>query len=119
MTRQLKEHEWLVRAGTIWLRAPDGTPLPAEPQYRIVNADEAGPARVVELQENKRLVLAGRVFNDMALAKERYAAHKEGREIPPREEGIPIYILTDKENVDPKTGLTWEEKRLAKRWEKI
>lgn len=108
MTRQLKEYERLIRAGNIPFHAPDGTPLPGVPQYRIVNADEVDPAAVVELKENERLILAGREFNDMKLARERFAAYKSGRKIPPRDEGIPFYIIVSAEEVNPKTSNTHE-----------
>ena len=38
----LKPHERLVCVGQTALRAPDGTPLPAEPLYKIVDVGDVG-----------------------------------------------------------------------------
>jgi hypothetical protein len=95
----LKKNERLIFAGHTALRAPDGTPLPAVPQFVIVSAEEANPAHVTPLGKNERLILAGRVFTDRKRAEERFAALKAGHEAPPREEGTPLYVVEDKENL--------------------
>lgn len=107
----LKKNQKLVYAGETALRAPDGTPLPSVPQYMIVNVEEADPAAVATVKKNDRIILAGRIFNHKQKAEERFAAMKAGREIPPKEENIPLYILTDAENVNPKTGLLYETEK--------
>jgi|GEM_PF-483801 len=42
MAMKLKANERLVCVGQTALRAPDGTPLPAVPLYKIVDASEVG-----------------------------------------------------------------------------
>jgi hypothetical protein len=115
---KLKKNERLVFAGNAMLRGPDGKILQNVPQYMIVNADEADPEAVVAVKKNQRVILAGEVFNDLQAARERFdAAEKAGRRPSPpplKEKGIPLYILEDEENVDPKTGLTHEEQRAIK-----
>lgn len=108
----LDKNERLVCAGTVALRAPDGTPLPAVQQYIIVGVDEADPAAAHEVKENQRLVYGGRVFTDRQSAEERFAALKAGREQPPREVGTPLYLIEDMENIDPKTGRTLESEKI-------
>jgi hypothetical protein len=61
-----------------------------------------------QLKKHERLILAGRELNDMKLARERYAAMKAGREIPPSEEGIPLYAILDAAEVNPKTSIPYE-----------
>lgn len=107
----LKENQRLVYAGETALRAPDGTPLPAVPQYMIVSVDEADPAFVAELQDNERLILAGTVHNERISAEERFAALKAGQAQPPRAAGIPLYIKEDAENINPKTRLSESEEK--------
>ncbi len=114
MVRKLNKSERLVCAGYAPLPAgggmPPGTVPPgAVPHYMVVNADEADPASIVELNENERLVLAGTMLDNVKLAKERYAAYKAGKEPPPREAGISLYFIVDKKDVDDKTGLTEDE----------
>ena len=104
---RLKENERLVYAGTAPLRAPNGTPLPAVPQYMIVSIEEADPAAVVNLQKNDRIVLAGLILHEKKRSEERFAAIKAGRVPPPEEGSIPLYMLMDAENINPKTGLPW------------
>lgn len=104
----LKKNEQLVYAGDIALRAPNGALLPAVPQYMIVSIDDADSAYVTALQDNERLILAGRVFNGKKRAEERFAALKAGIDSPPLEVGIPLYFKTDSANVNPKTGFTYE-----------
>jgi hypothetical protein len=99
MTRILKENERAIYAGETMHRAPDGKSLLSVPQFKVVPVDEADPARVYQLKENEYLVLAGREFNDMALARERFAALQAGHEPPPREKGIPLYFVVDKEGL--------------------
>lgn len=110
----LDKNERLVCAGTVALRAPDGTPLPAVQQYIIVSDDEADPATTHEVTENQRLVCGGRVFTDRQRAEERFAALKAGREQPPREVGTPLFFIEEMENVDPKTGRTLESEKIIK-----
>ncbi len=124
MVRELNKSERIVCAGYAPLPAgggmPPGTVPPgAVPQYRVVDADEADPASIVELKENERLVLAGTMLDNMKLANERYAALKAGMEPPPREAGISLYIIVDAEDIDPKTGFTQEEKERNKETAKI
>ena len=104
---KLKKNEKLVQAGTVELRAPDGSPLPAVPQYIIVAADEADSA-AREVQENERVLYGGLILNDKKRAEERFAALKAGRDAPPREIGTPLYFIEGAENVNPKTGRTAE-----------
>jgi len=104
----LHENERLIQAGTVALRAPDGSPLPAVPQYIIVHVDEADTAAAREVQENERVLYGGVVFNDKKRAEERFAALKAGREQPPREIGTPLYFIDGAENVNPTTGRTAE-----------
>ena len=110
----LEKNERLVYAGEIALRAPNGTPLPAVPQYIIVPVEQADPATVAEVGENERLVYGGRVFTDRQRAEERFAALKAGREQPPREVGTPLYLIEGVENIDPKTGRTHESEKIIK-----
>lgn len=107
----LKKNQRLIYAGETALRAPDGSPLPAVPQYMIVTVDEADPACVVELQKNETLVVAGTVHNDKKTAEERFAALKAGREQAARADGIPLYIKEDAENINPKTRLSESEEK--------
>ncbi|GHV35797.1 hypothetical protein FACS18949_14470 [Clostridia bacterium] len=102
----LKENERLVYAGKTALRAPDGTPLPAVPQYMIVPIGAPAAAHAVELADNERLILAGRVYHEKQTAEERFSALKARWEQPPREDGTPLYIKEGAENVNPKTGQT-------------
>ena len=104
----LKENECLVRVGHIELRAPDGTPLPSLPQYIIVSVERADPAAIATVKENERIVLVGHYLRNKKNAEERFAAMKAGREIPPKEEVIYLYIITDIENIDPQSGLLIE-----------
>lgn len=112
MVIQLKDNERLVFAGTVALRAPDGTPLPAVPQYMIVPVDEADPALITDIKENERLVYGGRIFNEKKRAEERFAALKAGREQPPREVGIPLYFKENVANINPKTERTYESDKI-------
>ena len=105
---KLKENERLVYAGDAALRAPNGTPLPTVPQFVIATIDPNTPAHIAIVGDNERVVLAGRVLYNKQSAEERFAAMKAGREIPPKEESAPIYIITDAENIDKKTGLPFE-----------
>ena len=105
---KLKKNERLVYAGQTALRAPDGTPQPSAPQFIIVSFEEADPAAVTTLQGNERVVLAGRVFHEKQKAEERFAALKAGREVPPKEESIPFYVVLDAEDLNPKTGVPLE-----------
>ncbi|MDR1668811.1 MAG: hypothetical protein LBR76_02495 [Oscillospiraceae bacterium] len=93
----LKPNERLIFAGNAALRAPDGTPLPAVPQFMVVQADEADPASVIQVGENERLILAGHMLTDRKRAEERYAALKAGKEAPPPEIGTPLYMIADKD----------------------
>lgn len=109
----LKDNERIVYAGKAVLRTPDGKPLPAVPQYRIVPVDETDPACIVELKDNERLIMAGKV-NDMKSARERYAAKIAGRELPPWVVDTSLYFIVDAENINPKTGLTYEDEEACK-----
>jgi len=113
MTEFLQQHERIVYAGKTALRAPDGTPLEAVPQYMIVSVDEADPASVCVLRENDRLVMVGTVHADRRAAEERYAAMLEGRACP-RADGVPIYIKESAENINAKSGLSLEEEKACK-----
>ena len=106
MIIKLKKNERLIYAGNAPLRAPNGEPLPAVPQYIIVAADEADPAAVREVQKGERVALVGKAFNDYKSAEERFAALKAGRATSPPEVGVPLYILTGAESVNPTKGLT-------------
>lgn len=108
----LKKNERLVYAGNTALRAPDGTPLSAVPQYMIVPVDEAEPANIVELGDNERLVYGGRVFNNKRAAEERFAALKAGQTQSRRDIGTPLYFIEDAANIDPKTGRTYESEKI-------
>ena len=108
MARKLKENEYLVCAGNIGVRVPNGTPLPSIPYYIIVSIDKANPTAVVTVNENERVILAGHILHHKQRAEERFAAYKAGREIPPKEESTPLYIITDAINVNPQTGLLIE-----------
>ncbi len=110
----LEKNERLVCAGTVELRAPNGTLLPTVQQYIIVSFNEADPACITEVEENKRLVLGGCVFTDRKRAEERFAALKAGREQPPREIGTPLYFQEDAENINPKTERTHEGDKIIK-----
>ncbi len=92
---KLKKGEYLTYAGTTALRAPDGTPLPAVPQYMITR-DSSG----ISLQKNERLILVGHAFTDKKKAEERFAALQAGRKAPAREVGTPLYVIDDVEKVD-------------------
>ena len=70
------------------------------------------------LPENTRPVLAGMVFNDLQVARERFAAKKAGRPQPPKESGIPLFALVGTEDVNPKTGFTHEEERAIREFAK-
>jgi hypothetical protein len=107
----LKPNERLVRTGKTDLRAPDGTPLPAVPQYMIVAVEDADPACVEPLGADERLILAGTAQTERANAEDRYAAMLAGREQPPRAGGVPFYIKEGAENINPKTGLSLEEEK--------
>ena len=104
----LKKDEKLIQAGTVALRAPNGKPLPAVPQYMIVTVDRADPARVVELKENERIMFGGEILNDKKRAEERFTAIKAGQTPPPKEPKTPLYFIEDAENINPKTGRTAE-----------
>lgn len=108
----LDKNERLVCAGTVALRAPDGTALPAVQQYIIVSDDETDHATTHAIKENQRLVCGGRVFTDRQRAEERFAALKAGREQPPREVGTPLYLIEDAADIDPKTGRTHESEKI-------
>jgi hypothetical protein len=95
--RKLKANERLVFAEESPYPAKDGSAIPV---FKIVPAAEADPARVYQLKENERLILAGHVLSDRKRAEERFAALKAGREMPPREEGTPLYVVTDQEGFD-------------------
>ena len=105
---KLKKGEALVYAGETALRAPDGTLLPSVPQFVIAAIDTAAPARVATVGKNERVVLAGHIYRHKQNAEERFAAMKAGRKVPPKEEKTAIYIITDAENIHPKTGLPIE-----------
>ena len=107
----LKDDERLVYAGQTALRAPNGALLPAVPQYRIVPAEEADPACVVDLKDDERLVMVGTIHNDKKAAEERFAALKKGRECPPLAHGIPLYVKERAENINPKTHLSAGEEQ--------
>jgi hypothetical protein len=100
----LKKNERLVLAGNTALRAPDGTPLPSVPTYIIASINKADPAAVATVQKNERIILAGSVLYERERAEERFAALKAGRAMPPKEDSVPLYILTEAANVDPTTG---------------
>ncbi|MCL2697025.1 MAG: hypothetical protein FWE74_02960 [Oscillospiraceae bacterium] len=104
----LKDNECLVYAGTIALRSPSGTPLPAVPQYMIVPADEADPAAIVELQKEKRLVLGGMIYTDIEEARKRFAA---GERKLSTESGKQLYFVEDAANINKKTGLSKGEEK--------
>lgn len=106
---KLKNNERLVFAGNTELRAPNGELLPSVPQFVIRNAAEINPADATTLQRGEGLIIAGHAFNEKKKAEERFAALKAGREAPPKENGIPLYVVEDLENLNPKTGLTEEQ----------
>ena len=108
---KLKTNERLIHAGSVSLCAPNGQPLPAVPQYMIVPVEEANPADITDIKGNEQIILAGKIFNDKKTAEERFAAKKTGQKQVPMERGTPLYILEDKSNVNPKTGLTHEEEK--------
>jgi hypothetical protein len=97
--RKLKRNERLVYAGKAPRRARDGSPLPSISQFIIVPVDEADPARVYRLGKDEHVILAGVMCENMASARERFAALQAGREPPPKEEGTPLYFVTDKEGL--------------------
>lgn len=99
----LRKNERLVYAGKTALRAPDGTPLPAVPQFIIVSADKTDPTRVTPLGKNERLILAGHMLNERKRAEERFAALKAGRKPPRQDIGAPLYIVEDKEKTTANT----------------
>ena len=109
----LNENERLLFAQMSALRAPDGTPLPAEPLYIIVDASAADPALIVELKENERLILAGVMLNDMQSARERYAALQKGQEPPPHEKSVPLYKIIPASAIDRKTQMTEGERKMC------
>ena len=104
----LKNNEGLICVGNIELRAPDGTPLPSMAQYIKVSIEKADPAAIATVGADERIILAGRVSCHKQKAEERFAAMKAGREIPPKEESIALYIITDAANIDPETDLLYE-----------
>ena len=108
---KLKKNERLVYAGEAMLRGPGGAIIPNVPQYVIVSVDDvADPAAVANVKKNERIVLAGKI-GGLQAARERYEAKRAGREMPPKETGIPLYILEDVENINLKTGFTHEEEK--------
>jgi hypothetical protein len=108
---KLKKNERLVYAGDAMLRGPDGAIIPNVPQYAIVSASEADPEAVATVGKNERVILAGKIFDGLRNARERFAAKKAGLPMPPKEEGTPLYVLEGAESVNPKTGFTHEEER--------
>lgn len=110
---KLKKNECLIYVGETALRAPDGTLLPSVPQYMIVNINEADSSAVVKLEKNERLILIGTTFNEKKYAEERFAALKAGRECPPREAGINLYIKEDIGNINHKIGMSNTEEKAA------
>jgi len=109
---KLAKNERLVQAGTVALRAPDGTPLPAVPQYIIVPADKADPAAIRAVRKNERLLYGGQILDGRGRAEERFDALKEGRKQPPRETGTPFYFIENAAKADPKTGRTAKENKI-------
>ena len=103
--------EQLVYAGTVALRAPNGDPLAAVPQYMIVPVDEANPNCMAELHNGERLIVAGSILSDRKSAEERFAALKAGQAQAPRADGVPIYIKEKAESINPKTGLSKGEEK--------
>ena len=91
---KLKKGERLVYAGEAAIRAPNGTPLPAVPQYVIrAAADSSGQS--APLKKTERLILAGHELPEKKRAEERYDALKAGQKCLPREAGgIPLYIVS-------------------------
>jgi hypothetical protein len=98
----INNDERLVYAGTVALRAPNGIPLPAVPQYMIIPANEADPSDFVELHTNERLVLCGMIHTDIEKARERFAA---GESQLSTERGKPLYFKELAENINKKSGL--------------
>jgi len=106
---KLKKNERLAVAGEIEIRAPDGTTR-RTPQYIIVT-DADPTANPVTVGENERVHMIAHVFRDRRRAEERFEAMKAGREMPPKEDGTPLYIITDAANINPKTGLSREDEQ--------
>ena len=90
----LTKNERLVFAGTAALRAPDGSLLPAVPQYMIVDASKADPAKTATLRKGERLVQAGSV-------------HSRGA----RQKTSKLFIKETAENIGRSTGLTQTEEK--------
>jgi len=103
---ELNKSERLVFAGNAVLRAPNGEPLTAVPQYIIVPADKADPTAITEIESGKQLVCGGLLFTDKQRAEERFAALKAGRALPLKEPGTPLCFMEDVSNCNPKTGRT-------------
>ena len=81
MITTLKPNERLVPAGETAFRAPDGTPLPGEPQYTIADGTEPAAAAVA-LQADERLVMVGSVHTDRKASMARYELAKAGKNRP-------------------------------------
>ena len=90
----LGKHERLIRVGNAPLRAPNGKPLPAVPQYMIVPANEADPASVATLDKNEWLIMAGTVHS---------------RTSP--DDVKTLYVKEAAENVNKKSGLSKVEEK--------
>ena len=110
----LRPHERFVYAGDVALRAPNGTPLPAVPQYMIVTVDEADPALIADARDDERFVMAALRFTDRQRAEDRFAALKAGRTPPTPETGTPLYIKESTAAINPKTHQTHEGEKIIK-----